>query len=121
MKYSNTQCIQDVLTGDWLISDYKPELIMSLVSRLCPDNVRVTILTKNTKYLETKVEPHYGTEYHVDRIPAETLEQWRSAGHNPVFSLPPPNPLICTSPQHPAGPIRNFRQPELFCYLDRIR
>ena len=113
----------DVLTGDWLISDYKPDLIMSLVRRLTPDNLRVTILTKNAKYLETKVEPHYGTEYHVDRIPEETLAQWRNAGSNPAFSLPLPNPLICAKPQHPpsSGPTRSFRQPELFCYLDRIR
>ena len=46
---------QDILTGDYLISEYKPELIMSLLSKLKPDNLRVTILTKNAKYLETKV------------------------------------------------------------------
>ena len=46
---------EDVLTGDYLISEYNPELIMSLLSRLNPDNLRVTVLTKNAKYLETKV------------------------------------------------------------------
>ena len=73
--------------------------------------------------ISVQVEPHYGTEYHVDRISEETLSQWRNAGHNPAFSLPPPNPLICTSPNSStvAKPSRNFRQPELFCLLDRIR
>lgn len=70
-----------------------------------------------------QVEPHYGTEYHVDRITEETLSEWRGAGHNPAFSLPQPNPLICSAPSHipraPGG--RNRRQPELFCLLDRIR
>lgn len=46
---------EDVLTGDYLISEYNPELIMSILSRLNPDNLRVTVLTKNAKYLETKV------------------------------------------------------------------
>ena len=45
----------DILTGDYLISEYKPDLIMSLLSKLTPNNLRVTILTKNAKYLETKV------------------------------------------------------------------
>ena len=45
----------DILTGDYLISEYNPDLIMSLLSKLTPDNLRVTILTKNAKYLETKV------------------------------------------------------------------
>merc|ERR1719461_1470246 len=112
---------EDVLTGDYLISEYKPELIMSLLSKLKPDNLRVTILTKNAKYLETKVEPHYGTEYHVDRISEETLTEWRNAGQNNAFSLPPPNPLICSDPRQPSAPIKIFRQPELFCLLGRIR
>ena len=62
-----------------------------------------------------QVEPHYGTEYHVDRITEETLSEWRGAGHNPAFSLPQPNPLICSAPSHtlshtpcptPTGPIQ---------------
>ena len=74
-------------------------------------------------FVIVQVEPHYGTEYHIDRISEETLSQWRNAGHNSAFSLPPPNPLICTSPSIStvAKPSRNFRQPELFCLLDRIR
>ena len=38
---------------------------------------RVTVLSKNAKYLETKVEAHYGTEYHVDRISEDLLTQWQ--------------------------------------------
>ena len=67
------------------------------------------------------MEPHYGTEYHVDRISEETLTGWRNAGQNNAFSLPPPNPLICSDPRQPSAPIKIFRQPELFCLLGRIR
>ena len=57
------------------------------------------------------------------RISEETLSGWRAAGHCPAFSLPPPNPLICSDPRHThsAPGARNRRQPELFCLLDRIR
>ena len=63
------------------------------------------------------------TGHHVVRISEETLSSWRTAGHCPAFSLPPPNPLICSDPRHtPSVPgARNRRQPELFCLLDRIR
>ena len=63
------------------------------------------------------------TGHHVVRISEETLSSWRTAGHCPSFSLPPPNPLICSDPRHiPSVPgARNRRQPELFCLLDRIR
>ena len=117
---------EDVLTGDWLVAEYQPDLIMSALALLRPDNLRLTVLSKNAKYLETLVEPHYGTEYHIDRIPEDSLAQWRAAGHNPAFFLPPPNPLICSpclAPDQSAGlaSARNFRQPELFCLLERIR
>ena len=84
-------------------------------------SLRLTVLSKNAKYLETVVEPHYGTEYHVDRIAEESLAEWRSAGHNSAFFLPPPNPLICSIQPPTPAPARTFRQPELFCLMDRIR
>ena len=102
------------------MADWRPDLILAVLARLSPDNLRLTVLSKNAKYLETKVEPHYGTEYHTDRIAEDSLAQWRAAGTNPAFFLPPPNPLIC-SPQPPLLPTRTFRQPELFCLLERIR
>ena len=37
----------------------------------------MTILSKNAKYLETKVESQYGTEYHVDRISESLISQWQ--------------------------------------------
>ena len=45
---------QDVLTGD-TVAEHKPELVRGVLERLVPDNLRVTVLTKNAKYLETKV------------------------------------------------------------------
>ena len=84
----------DVLTGDYLIKDWKPDLITRMLEDLHPRNLRqvtsiytmfhqsefmsrVTVLSKNAKYLETKVEAHYGTEYHVDRISEDLLTQWQ--------------------------------------------
>ncbi len=71
------------------------------------------------RYLETKVEPHYGTEYHVDRVSSDNIEQWKKAGTHPDLRLPEPNPLISSLPQ--LGQQTKMRQPELFLFLDRIR
>ena len=110
----------DVLTGDYLISEWRPDLITRILADLHPNNLRVTVLSKNAKYLETKVEAHYGTEFHIDRIPEDMISQWRNAGTNPEFSLPQPNPLISTVPSL-IRPPTNTRQPELLMFLDRIR
>ena len=111
----------DLLTGDWLVTEYNPNLIMTVLADLHPDNLRLTVLSKNAKYLETVVEPHYGTEYHVDRIAEESLAQWRNTAQNSAFFLPPANPLISSLQPTLTNPARTFRQPELFCLLDRIR
>ena len=48
-----------------------------MAKRLDSSICRVTILSKNAKYLETKVESQYGTEYHVDRISESLIAQWQ--------------------------------------------
>jgi len=111
----------DVLTGDYIISEWKPDLINRILADLHPNNLRVTVLSKNAKYLETKVEAHYGTEFHIDRISDDMISQWRNAGTNTDFSLPKPNPLISAVPTLIRTPTNNTRQPELFMFLDRIR
>lgn len=55
---------EDILTGDWCVTEHKPEVVMEMLERLRPDNLRVTILTKNAKYLETKVSPDVLIDIH---------------------------------------------------------
>lgn len=65
-----------------------------MLKYLIPENVRITILSKNSKYFVTEVEPHYGTEYHMEKIPDDVISGWKKCGINPDHSLPKPNELI---------------------------
>ena len=123
-----------MLTGDYLVTDWRPDLIQRMLEDLHPRNLRfsstwncfplfisphsyidrVTVLSKNTKYLETKVEAHYGTEYHIDRVSEELLQQWQVCfpppGLGQASTLPPPvhHPPEC---RHPARPLPASSKP----------
>ena len=90
---------EEVLAADYLLYDWKPDLIEKIYAYLSPDNVRVTVLTKKAKFFATHVEPHFGTEYHVEKIPNEILDKWHNCGSNIDLNLPKPNLLIDNNPQ----------------------
>ena len=46
---------QDVLIGDYIFTKFTPEVIKKVLRYLNPDNVRVTILTKNCRYFASQV------------------------------------------------------------------
>lgn len=85
---------KSVLSGDFLISKWRPDLIERVYAYLSPDNLRVTILTKKAKFFATHVEPHFGTEYHVEKIEANVLAKWHECGIQPELRVPRPNDLI---------------------------
>ena len=47
---------RDVLTGSYVYSDWRPDLVDRVFHFLVPDNLRVSILTKKAKYFATQVE-----------------------------------------------------------------
>ena len=75
-------------------------------------------------FLMLKVEPHFGAEYHVEKIPLDLIKQWRHCGTNNHHQLPKPNDLLdrkmelvsIDSKRHSKNSL-----PELFLMLDRIR
>jgi insulysin len=69
---------KEVWAADYLLYEWRPDLIERIYAYLCPDNVRVAILTKKAKFFATQVEPHFGTEYHVEKIPNDVLDSWRN-------------------------------------------
>ena len=104
------------MTGEYVMSDWRPDLIRRVQRHLTPEQVRVTVLTKNCRFFVSQVEEHFGTEYHVEKISDETIKAWRNCGVNehhrwaaehfarlPMFlysyffvgsSIPAPNDLI---------------------------
>ena len=43
---------------------------------------------------QSHVEPHYGTEYHVEKIDSSILHTWHNCGINSELEVPRPNDLI---------------------------
>ena len=88
----------EAVSADYLINKWKPELVERVYAYLSPDNVRVTVLTKKAKFFATHVEPHFGTEYHVEKIPQNVLHTWHNCGLNSDLRVPRPNDLIDKGP-----------------------
>ena len=42
----------------------------------------------------SQVEPHYGTDYQVEKIPKDVILSWKSGPTNPQLKLPQTNELI---------------------------
>ena len=114
----------EVVAADFLFYEWRPDLIERIYAYLSPDNVRVTILTKKAKYFATHVEPHYGTEYHVEKIDNAVLTQWRQCGLNCELRVPRPNDFIDKEAkvvEISNASMREDALPELFLNVDRIR
>ena len=47
---------QDVLCADYVIAEWRPELVKRVVKYLVPDNVRVTILSKKCRFFTSLVK-----------------------------------------------------------------
>ncbi len=98
-------------------------MIRRVLKYLVPENVRVTVLSRNSRFFASKVEPHFGTEYHTEKISDLALASWRRCGINPAHRLPVSNALIDRrlAMASQADPAREDGLPELFLLLERIR
>ena len=69
-----------------------------------------------------QVEPHYGTEYHVEKIARPVLISWKNCAFNDELKLPKPNDLIDRDNKMVNNdPQRENQLPELFLLIERIR
>lgn len=89
--------IEEVLSGPYLIEDYRPELIEMVLSKLTPDAVQVAVCGKKFENEVDIVEPWYGTRYSVTPIPNEVLEKWQNVQPNENLQLPSRNEFIPTN------------------------
>lgn len=118
---------EQVLRGDTCFDSWRPDLVERVYAYLSPDNVRVTILTKKAKFFATHVEPHFGTEYHVEKIDAAVLAKWHACGLHPDLKVPRPNDLIDKTQevllQEDSKTMMGLEEmmPELLFNMERIR
>ncbi|KAG8188554.1 hypothetical protein JTE90_007162 [Oedothorax gibbosus] len=89
--------MEEVLSGPYLIQDYKPELIKQLLNLLTPENIRIAVVGKKFEDICCETEKWYGTKYKLEPIEGELLENWKTVKTHPHLKLPAPNDLIPTN------------------------
>ncbi|KAL4232280.1 hypothetical protein ACF0H5_009851 [Mactra antiquata] len=88
--------LKEVLSSQYLMTEYKPELVDMVLEKLVPENMRVAVVSKKFNGQTDKTEEWYGTEYKLEQIPEEKLKMWASCGFNDKLSLPEKNVFIPT-------------------------
>merc|ERR550532_2150121 len=88
--------LPEVLSGGWLLSDWQPGQITSLLDRLTPSLARVTVVGRCFAYQCEREEQWYGAKYSLRCIPKEQKEAWASAPLHNKLHLPDPNEFIPT-------------------------
>ena len=88
--------IDELLTGPWIIKDWRPDLIRDTLNRLVPENVYVTLVGRKFEPIANETEKWYGSKYSKEKFSADKLSAWSAAGHNEKLFLPKPNEFIPT-------------------------
>lgn len=65
--------LDEVLTAPYLSNEWRPELVLKLLSELVPEKSRIAIVSQSFEDEATESEPYYKTKYCLERIPKETL------------------------------------------------
>ena len=88
--------LEEVLSGPWMMKEWKPKLIKDVLDLLIPQNVYVTIIGQKFAEIANQTEPWYGTKYNKELISGEKLAIWSAATPNENLHLPQPNEFIPT-------------------------
>ncbi|XP_049939528.1 insulin-degrading enzyme [Schistocerca serialis cubense] len=107
----NEYPLEEVLSGHYLITEWKPELIKMVMDYLTPQNIRIAVVGRKFEELVDQTEKWYGTKYKLEEIPQETLKRWEETNLCEDLKLPPKNEFIPTdfdllprednAPEHP--------------------
>ncbi|XP_061601535.1 insulin-degrading enzyme isoform X2 [Cololabis saira] len=89
--------LEEVLAAEYLLEDFRPDLIEMVLDKLRPENVRVAVVSKSFDGQTDKTEEWYGTCYKQEAISEETLKTWAKADLNGKFKLPMRNEFIPTN------------------------
>uniref|UniRef100_A0A6I8P7N4 Nardilysin convertase n=1 Tax=Ornithorhynchus anatinus TaxID=9258 RepID=A0A6I8P7N4_ORNAN len=88
---------QDFLTGDQLLFEYKPEVIVDALAHLTPQKANLVLLSAANEGKCDHSERWFGTRYSVEEIERSWRELWDSDFKlNPELHLPAENKYIAT-------------------------
>uniref|UniRef100_A0A3Q3AY03 Insulin-degrading enzyme n=1 Tax=Kryptolebias marmoratus TaxID=37003 RepID=A0A3Q3AY03_KRYMA len=90
--------LDEVLAAEYLLEDFRPDLIEMVLDKLRPENV-VAVVSKSFEGQTEKKEEWYGTQYKQEAISEETIQfqTWANADLNGRFKLPMKNEFIPTN------------------------
>lgn len=86
--------MEEILIAPYLFTEWRPDLINTVIDHLTPDNIRVYVVGKVFENIATEIEPWYGTRFKKEPIPSETIEKWRNCGLNADLVFPTKNEFI---------------------------
>ena len=86
--------LREVEVAPYLLTQYNRSLFDSMLYRLIPQNMVVTLVTPSNKKLVNSVEPYYGGEYSFFSGKKEAIKRWRRIKLHPQLKLPKPNDFI---------------------------
>ncbi|KAM3666580.1 insulin-degrading enzyme isoform X2 [Ammospiza nelsoni] len=89
--------IEEVLAAEYLLEEFRPDLIEMVLDKLRPENVRVAIVSKSFEGKTDRTEEWYGTQYKQEAISDEVIKKWQNADLNGKFKLPMKNEFIPTN------------------------
>ncbi|GAL05577.1 protease III precursor [Photobacterium aphoticum] len=87
---------EDIIYGDYMMTDYDEPLIRDLLDRLRPDNMRLVLVAHGQHYDRTA--QWYDTPYGVTPFTDAQLAQWQQPGTEAALLLPERNPYLCEKP-----------------------
>jgi insulysin len=91
-----TTKLKDVLTAEYLIPEWRPDLIQELLCYLRPDNSRFTVVSKTFEMQTDSVDKYYGTLYKINKIPTDILNEWEINDLCEDLKMPSKNEFIAT-------------------------
>ncbi len=85
---------QDVLRGDYMMSDYRPELLVELLDHMQPEKAFIVEVAKG---LDTNLQSsYYQTPYRRHNLDAGQIAVLTEAEPDPRLTMPAPNEFIAT-------------------------
>ncbi|KAM8789413.1 nardilysin isoform 2-T2 [Rhynchonycteris naso] len=89
--------LQDFLTGDQLLFEYKPEVIAEALNQLVPQKANLVLLSGANEGKCDLKEKWFGTQYNMEDVENSWAELWKSNFElNPDLHLPAENKYIAT-------------------------
>lgn len=89
--------LPEVVSGPCLLTEYRPDLVSMLLSKIVPETMRVGVISKKFEDVVDQKEKWYGTDFRLEDIPDGKVQKWKDCGLCEHFYLPPANEFIPTS------------------------